>query len=143
MNKRTAGITLAAVIGFTALSAAPAMAVTGAYPNCSAAAAVGVYNIPAGAPGYGPHLDSDNDGIGCEKSGVPYTPEATAPVAAPVQASPVEEAQVGQMPVGGADTGVAMKSNNDTGVLAIGGGLVLVMAAGGTYVVRRRHARQA
>jgi hypothetical protein len=48
------------------------------------------------------------------------------------------------MPVGGADTGVAQAPANDTtGALALGGGLVLAAAAGGTFLVRRRSAGQA
>ncbi|PNH85457.1 hypothetical protein [Arthrobacter sp. AFG20] len=48
------------------------------------------------------------------------------------------------MPVGGADTGVAQTpQKNDAGVLALGGGLVLAAAAGGTYNIRRRRAAEA
>jgi Excalibur calcium-binding domain len=126
MKKSSSVLTVAAVIGLSALSAAPASAVTPAFPNCPAAAAVGVYNIPVGAPGYGPHLDSDNDGIGCEKAGVAYAPAQTTQ-------------QVRRVPVGGANTGVAQETNG-MGVLALGGGLVLA-AAGGTFVVRRRAAK--
>lgn len=66
-------------------AAADKAAEAGAYPNCSAAAAAGAFNIPAGAPGYGPHLDSDNDGIACESSAVrvpveqPAQPAQTGP----------------------------------------------------------------
>lgn len=142
MKKITAGLTFAAVAGLAALSATPAMAVPAAYPNCPAAAADGVYNIPVGAPGYGAHLDSDSDGIGCEKSGVPYT---GAPVVqATATQAPVAPAagtkQIVRVPVGGADTGVATKSTDNTGALALGGGLVLAAAAAGTFVVRRRNA---
>ncbi|WP_422391284.1 hypothetical protein [Arthrobacter sp. N1] len=43
---------------------------------------------------------------------------------------------------GGADTGVAGEaSSNTTGMIALGGGLVLVAAAGGTYAVRRSTAK--
>src|SRR4051812_26353527 len=101
MKKKTAVLSLATVVGFSILSATPAMATTmGAYENCSAAAAQGVYNIPAGAPGYGTHLDRDLDGIGCENGSVgggDVTPM-------PNQADSGQ--QVTQMPVGGADTGV-------------------------------------
>ena len=38
----------------------------GAYRNCTAARAAGAAPVRAGEPGYGPHLDRDNDGIGCE-----------------------------------------------------------------------------
>ena len=36
------------------------------YPNCSAARAAGVAPVRRGDPGYGKHLDRDNDGVGCE-----------------------------------------------------------------------------
>lgn len=37
------------------------------YRNCSAARAAGAAPVYAGQPGYGSHLDRDNDGIGCEQ----------------------------------------------------------------------------
>ncbi|GAB4098544.1 hypothetical protein GCM10028789_07060 [Sinomonas halotolerans] len=89
---------------------------------------MGVYNIPAGAPGYGPHLDADNDGIGCENAAFAYRPE------------PGPGNQVVQMPVGGAATGVTVESPNPLGAAALGGGLILAAVAGGTYVVRRANA---
>lgn len=49
------------------------------------------------------------------------------------------EQQVSPMPEGGADTGVTDSGNAaNLGVFALGGGLILVTAAGGTYAVRRR-----
>ena len=36
------------------------------YPNCAAARAAGAAPVRRGQPGYGKHLDRDNDGIGCE-----------------------------------------------------------------------------
>ncbi|MEE6296743.1 glycoside hydrolase family 3 N-terminal domain-containing protein [Georgenia wangjunii] len=38
------------------------------YENCAAARAAGAAPVHAGEPGYGEHLDSDGDGIGCEDS---------------------------------------------------------------------------
>lgn len=38
----------------------------GAYSNCTAARAAGAAPVRRGDPGYGSHLDRDNDGIGCE-----------------------------------------------------------------------------
>lgn len=38
----------------------------GAYRNCAAARAAGAAPVRRGDPGYGPHLDRDGDGIGCE-----------------------------------------------------------------------------
>jgi len=39
---------------------------SGAYRNCSEARAAGAAPVRRGDPGYGPHLDRDNDGVGCE-----------------------------------------------------------------------------
>lgn len=38
----------------------------GAFRNCDAARAAGAAPVRRGEPGYGPHLDRDGDGIGCE-----------------------------------------------------------------------------
>ncbi|RYG14139.1 MAG: excalibur calcium-binding domain-containing protein [Burkholderiales bacterium] len=46
---------------------APAPSAGGhAFANCSEARAAGAAPVRRGEPGYGPHLDRDNDGIGCE-----------------------------------------------------------------------------
>lgn len=39
---------------------------SGAFANCSAARAAGAAPVRRGDPGYGPHLDRDGDGVGCE-----------------------------------------------------------------------------
>lgn len=59
--------------GSSARSAAPAQFVSqptvrtgGAFANCTAARAAGAAPVRRGDPGYGPHLDRDNDGVGCE-----------------------------------------------------------------------------
>lgn len=48
----------------------PPQAATGAgqapFANCHAARAAGQAPVRQGTPGYSPHLDADNDGIGCE-----------------------------------------------------------------------------
>ena len=36
------------------------------FANCSQARAAGAAPVRAGNPGYGPHLDRDGDGVGCE-----------------------------------------------------------------------------
>jgi hypothetical protein len=36
------------------------------YRNCSAARAAGAAPVRRSDPGYAPHLDRDNDGVGCE-----------------------------------------------------------------------------
>lgn len=39
---------------------------TRAFRNCAEARARGAAPVRRGDPGYGPHLDRDNDGVGCE-----------------------------------------------------------------------------
>lgn len=39
---------------------------TSYYANCSAARAAGAAPVKRGDPGYGSHLDRDNDGVACE-----------------------------------------------------------------------------
>lgn len=46
-------------VGVAGAQAAP-------FPNCKTAAASGYYDIPSDSPYYGPWLDRDSDGIGCE-----------------------------------------------------------------------------
>lgn len=38
----------------------------GAYRNCTEARAAGAAPVYSDDPGFGPHLDRDNDGVGCE-----------------------------------------------------------------------------
>lgn len=38
----------------------------GVFRNCAEARAAGAAPVRRGDPGYGPHLDRDNDGVGCE-----------------------------------------------------------------------------
>ncbi|MFJ6024240.1 excalibur calcium-binding domain-containing protein [Brevundimonas sp. NPDC092305] len=38
-----------------------------AFANCSEARAAGAAPVRRGDPGYGPHLDRDRDGVGCER----------------------------------------------------------------------------
>lgn len=49
-----------------AIGAAPVASAQQPYPNSKAAAQDGVYDIPSDSPYYGPWLDRDSDGIGCE-----------------------------------------------------------------------------
>ena len=42
------------------------LSASGAYANCTAARAAGAAPVYHGDPGYGAHLDRDNDGVGCE-----------------------------------------------------------------------------
>lgn len=151
MKKTSITLATAAFAGMSVFSASPALAVGLPFANCGEAERLGVFNIPAGTPGYQPSLDRDNDGFGCDAAGTaPYdstivdriVAENTVVVTPPVETAPpvvvAPEQQMGQMPVGGADTGVPVApQGNDAGALALGGGLVLA-ALGGAYVVRRR-----
>lgn len=74
------------------------------FSNCTQAAALGVYNIPAGTPGYGPHLDRDKDGIGCENGSIAYNPgllpgPAPAPAPAPEPAPAPDPVPAPAVPV--------------------------------------------
>ncbi len=80
---------------------------------------------------------------------------APAPSAVPSQAAPAPSAvpsqagatgmkgmegmdQMGAVPRGGADTGAEQPAHDATSALVLGGGLSLVILAGGAYAVRRR-----
>ena len=135
MRKSVAGTALVAAVGVSALTAAPASALSfPLFENCDAAAAAGVYNIPVGDPRYTPELDSDADGIGCENPDYAYVP---LPPVGDVPTDP----QVEQMPIGGADTGVAValeSANTGIAVLALAG---LAALASGVVIALRRTAR--
>lgn len=49
------------------INSPPAKRSGGAYANCAAARAAGAAPVRRGDPGYGPHLDRDGDGVGCER----------------------------------------------------------------------------
>jgi hypothetical protein len=46
---------------------APSASRSGVYANCAAARAAGAAPVRRDDPGYGPHLDRDGDGVGCER----------------------------------------------------------------------------
>ena len=58
---------IAVAIAVTAIGMAPA-ASAAPYDDCTAAAEDGAYNIPESSEYYGPHLDRDDDGVGCERN---------------------------------------------------------------------------
>ena len=135
MGKSVAGAALVAAVGFSALTAAPASALSfPLFENCDAAAAAGVYNIPVGDPRYTPELDSDADGVACENAVYAYVP---LPPVGDVPTDP----QIEQMPVGGADTGVAVAPERSrTGIVALGlAGLAALTS--GVVMARRRISR--
>ncbi|MEX5303124.1 excalibur calcium-binding domain-containing protein [Kocuria sabuli] len=154
MRRSAARAALITAVGFSALTVTPATAAALPFPNCDAAAAAGVHNIPATSPAYAPALDRDADSVGCESDIYPYDaakvaeivatqqglqelPPGTGIVAGPEGTGLEEVPQIEQVPVGGADTGVAVEPAAGDGAAAVAGGLVLV-AAGGALLVRRR-----
>ncbi|WP_026531495.1 CHRD domain-containing protein [Arthrobacter sp. H41] len=68
-------------------------------------------------------------------------PELPLAATSPALCGVLSAQQMGAMPDGGADTGVAQETGSNTAVLALGGGLVLAAAAGGTFMVRRSNAK--
>ncbi|MDT5019420.1 MAG: hypothetical protein QOD39_5580 [Mycobacterium sp.] len=61
-------IAAALVAGAAAVGAASVASADAAspYPNSKTAAKDGRHDIPSNDPAYGPWLDRDNDGVGCE-----------------------------------------------------------------------------
>ncbi|WDF35025.1 CHRD domain-containing protein (plasmid) [Arthrobacter agilis] len=90
-------------------------------------------------------LDPATAGVSEEVFNSPSDLDPKLPLGAtsPALCGNLAATQMGAMPSGGADTGVAQETGSNVGMLALGGGLVLAVAAGGTYVVRRRVADQA
>ncbi|MGV0108966.1 hypothetical protein [Arthrobacter sp. CP30] len=85
-------------------------------------------------------LDPATAGVSEEVFNSPSDLDPTLPLGAtsPALCGNLAATQMGAMPSGGADTGVAQETGSNAGMLALGGGLVLAVAAGGTYAVRRR-----
>jgi hypothetical protein len=54
------------VCAAAAVGAAPLAGADEYYRNCDAARDANAAPVYEGDPGYGPHLDRDNDGVGCE-----------------------------------------------------------------------------
>jgi hypothetical protein len=70
------------------------------------------------------------------------TPDLPLGATSPALCGTLVKTQMAAMPSGGADTGVAVESSSSqAGMIALGGGLVLAAAAGGTYAVRRSAAK--
>ncbi|WP_104180167.1 CHRD domain-containing protein [Arthrobacter sp. B0490] len=90
-------------------------------------------------------LDPATAGVPAEVFNSPseLNPDLPLGATSPALCGTLVKTQMGAMPSGGADTGVATESTSSTGMMALGGGLVLAAAAGGTFAVRRRVAQNA
>ncbi|WP_026533842.1 MULTISPECIES: CHRD domain-containing protein [unclassified Arthrobacter] len=88
-------------------------------------------------------LDPATAGVSEEVFNSPsdIAPELPLGATSPALCGVLVASQMGDMPAGGADTGVAQETGSNTGILALGGGLVLAAAAGGTFLVRRSNAK--
>lgn len=122
-------------------AADPAAVEPWTWDNCSEAFANGVSNIPAGTPGYGTHLDSDLDGIGCELDGGDAaafpTPVDSSTAADQSTSTTAEASQVTQVPTGAAETGVPVKdTSSSAGIIGLSA-LALGAVVGTGLLVRR------
>ncbi|MFD0800880.1 excalibur calcium-binding domain-containing protein [Streptomonospora algeriensis] len=65
---REVQVTTTATVRRTVTEQAPAQdgGLSEYYENCDEARAAGAAPVHEGDPGYGPHLDRDRDGVGCE-----------------------------------------------------------------------------
>ncbi|WP_433798607.1 excalibur calcium-binding domain-containing protein [Actinomycetospora sp. CA-084318] len=77
------------------------------FSNCREAAAIGVFNIPAGTPGYRLPLDRDKDGIACERDGSDGAVGAGQDESVSDDSGSSRPDQVTVVPEGGAETGTA------------------------------------
>ncbi|WP_299167391.1 CHRD domain-containing protein [uncultured Arthrobacter sp.] len=84
-------------------------------------------------------LDPATAGVSEEVFNSPsdLNPDLPLGATSPALCGTLVASQMGAMPEGGADTGVEQQTGSNLGMIALGGGLVLAAAAGGTYAVRR------
>ena len=84
-------------------------------------------------------LDPATAGVSEEVFSSPsdLNPDLPLGATSPALCGTLVASQMGAMPQGGADTGVEQQSGSNLGMIALGGGLVLAAAAGGTFAVRR------
>ncbi|SNX58287.1 LPXTG-motif cell wall-anchored protein [Streptomyces sp. TLI_55] len=120
----------ALVVAALALAVLPsaASAHDGDHPfeNCTDAYAAGYANIPKDDEHYGPHLDRDGDGIGCDQPPADFVPAADKTTGETTDKAGDDLAETG-----GTDT---------TPYLAAGSVVALVAGSGVLLVARRRRA---
>lgn len=146
MKRLASAVAVSAALVLTPVGLAGTASAQTFYPNCDAAFAAGVSNIPIGAPGYRPALDSNKNGVACEKDGAGSgsgsndssgsnddTSSGTGQDESAATSDSTRPDQVTVVPEGGAETG-----DGSTAPAAgwwIGGGLLA--AAAGLIGVRR------
>jgi hypothetical protein len=143
MKRLASAVAVSAVLVLTPVGLAGTASAQVYYPSCSAAAAVGVYNIQRGEAGYSAELDSDGDGVACEKDGAGSGSGSNGSTGSTSQDESVSSSgssrpdQVTVVPEGGAETG---DGSTETGSgWWVGGGLLAAVA--GLVGARRVRAR--
>ncbi len=106
-----------------------------AFENCAAAYAAGRSNIPKSDPDYGPHLDRDKDGFGCDNPPAGFKP---APVKPAEDAAPATKAGT---TVHKGVSGEALPQTGPAADLGIAGAVLLLAGLIGAGVSRRRRTR--
>lgn len=153
LPRRIVGLTIAVVLGTlygATLGGGPGLAAF-EYPNCDAVRAANAAPLHHTQPGYGPHLDRDGDGWGCDDAAhpIPSRSASASASAAPVTSTSVAPVisssrrpsrstspSVSSAPPVGQ---LAQTGDKVTIMLLVGGALVAV-GAGAIVVSRvRRH----
>lgn len=142
MKLRTS-VAAALAAGALALALAPSAALAhgGGTPfkNCTEAYKAGHSNIEKGSVHYGPHLDRDKDGVGCDKPPADFVPADDATDEGEDQAE-----DTGQKPAEPAeqDGGNLAETGGDdmTPYVAAGGAAALLAGAGVLAATRKRRA---
>ncbi|AXK32755.1 LPXTG cell wall anchor domain-containing protein [Streptomyces armeniacus] len=137
----------AVVLGALALAVVPATAASATEPfkNCTAAYKAGYSHIPESDPHYGPHLDRDKDGIGCDappKDFVAKDPakdkdEPEAPADEGSENTDGDDAAAAPA-TSTEDKELAETGGDDTTAYLTAGGAAVLLAGGGLVVVNRR-----
>ena len=151
MKRLASAVTVSVVLVLAPVGLAGSASAQVYYPDCDAAFAAGAFNIPAGAPGYRPALDSNKDGVACEKPGAGSSSGSGSGSGSGSDAGSSDDGQdesvstsdstrpdqVTVVPEGGAETGDG--STESSPAWWLGGGLLA--AAAGLVGARRVRAR--
>lgn len=149
LSRLCAAVALAATTVLVAPTAAQAHTGNHPFKNCTQAYKNGYANIPKGDEHYGPHLDRDGDGIGCDKPPKDFTPAPTPPSPTPLPTTTATATPTATInppvPTTTApsekpnDDNLAETGGNDT-TSAIAGIATCALIAGGVllFIVRRQ-----
>ncbi|MDI9885887.1 excalibur calcium-binding domain-containing protein [Streptomyces sp. HNM0645] len=130
----------AVAISALALAALPTVAMADQpFKNCTEAYSQGYANIPKDHPRYGPHLDRDKDGIGCDKPPADFTPATEGESGQAEAESGQAEAEKTASDTSGTDeTSLAETGGTSTTPWIAAGGAAVVLAGGGLVAFNRK-----